>query len=81
MFASPHRGLWNSYDGGVTAPYSATATESFLRDAGVQVLAPHQYLDRWRLDRADVRVIENTSVKRARLQVVPGSPAVSAPRS
>lgn len=58
-------GLWNSFEGGVTAPYSDSATETFLRDAGVSVLVPRQYMDKWRLSRSGVVAVENAEVKRA----------------
>ncbi len=58
-------GLWNSFDGGVTAPYSDPATEALLRDAGVSVLVPRQYMDKWRLSRNGVVEVENTAVKHA----------------
>jgi len=58
-------GLWHSFSGGVTAPYSDAATEALLRDAGVPVLVPRQYMDRWRLRRAGVVAVENAVVKGA----------------
>src|SRR4051812_45293063 len=58
-------GLWNSFDAGITTPYSDPATEAFMRNAGVKVLAPHQYMDKWRLSRTGVEAVDNTSVKRA----------------
>ncbi len=57
-------GLWNSFEGGVTAPYADPATEVFLRDAGVTVLAPRQYMDKWRLSRDGVVAVDNAEVKR-----------------
>jgi L-ascorbate metabolism protein UlaG (beta-lactamase superfamily) len=58
-------GLWNSFEGGVIAPYSDPATDAFLRDAGVKVLVPRQYMDKWRLSRAGVEEADNSAVKRA----------------
>jgi hypothetical protein len=37
----------------------------FLRAAGVVVVVPSQYMDKWRLGRDGVRAIDNSSVKRA----------------
>ena len=57
-------GLWNPFEGGVTAPYSDPATEAFLRDAGITMLVPTQYMDKWRLSRSGVVAVENAEVKR-----------------
>jgi hypothetical protein len=57
-------GLWNSFDAGVIAPYSDPATDALLRDAGVKVLVPRQYMDKWRLDRSGVVAVDNADVKR-----------------
>ena len=58
-------GLWNSFTAGVTTPYSDPSTETFMREAGVQVLAPLQYMDKWRLSRTGVEQVGNAAVKRA----------------
>ena len=57
-------GLWNSFEGGVTAPYSDASTEAFLREAGIPMLVPTQYMDKWRLSRTGVVAVENADVKR-----------------
>jgi hypothetical protein len=46
-------------------PYSDPALEQFLSGAGVQLLKPGPYMDKWRLGRNGVAPIENTAVKRA----------------
>lgn len=58
-------GLWNSFEGGVKAPYSDPATEAFLRGAGVSLMVPSQYMDKWRLSRKGVIAVPNADVKRA----------------
>ncbi len=57
-------GLWNSFEGGVAAPYADSATEAFLRDAGSSGLVPRQYMDKWRLSRKGVVAVDNAAVKR-----------------
>ena len=57
-------GLWNPFEGGVTATYSDPSTEAFLRDAGIKMLVPTQYMDKWRLSRSGVVAVENADVKR-----------------
>jgi hypothetical protein len=58
-------GLFNSFLAGVPAAYADTALEAKLAGAGVRLVRPAQYMDRWRLDRTGVRPIPNDSVKRA----------------
>jgi len=42
-----------------------SATETFLRGAGVSVLVPTQYMDKWRLGSDGVRAVENVVTKGA----------------
>ena len=58
-------GLFNSFFAGVPEAYADTAFEAKLAGAGVRLVRPTQYMDRWRLDRTGVRQIPNDSVKRA----------------
>jgi L-ascorbate metabolism protein UlaG (beta-lactamase superfamily) len=58
-------GLFNPFLAGVPAAYADPALEAKLSGAGVQLVRPAQYMDRWRLDRTGVRAIANDSVKRA----------------
>jgi hypothetical protein len=46
-------------------PYADAPLEQFLNGAGVQLLKPRQYMDKWRLDTNGVKAIENSAVKRA----------------
>jgi endo-1,4-beta-xylanase len=50
---------------GVANPYSDTATVNYLASQGVKVIQPQQYMDKWRLDRSGVHVIDNSAAKRA----------------
>lgn len=58
-------GLFGAFQAGVPAPYSDAALETALRDAGVQLLRPGQYMDKWRLDRNGARAVPNVAVKQA----------------
>jgi len=58
-------GLWQPFEAGMPWPFSDPADEEYLAKAGVQVLKPAQYMDKWRLDRSGIRPIANTAVKRA----------------
>jgi hypothetical protein len=58
-------GLFNSFFAGVPTVYADSALETTLARAGVQLVRPMQYMDRWRLDRTGVHPITNDSVKRA----------------
>ena len=57
--------FWSAFDAGVASPYSDPATDAFLREAGVKVIAPRQYMDKWRLSRDGIAEVENAAVKRA----------------
>jgi hypothetical protein len=57
--------FWAAFDAGVTSPYSDPATEAFMRDAGVKIFAPRQYMDKWRLSRNGVDAVKNATVQRA----------------
>jgi hypothetical protein len=58
-------GLFNPFRAGVPEAYADSALETKLTSAGVRLIRPTQYADRWRLDRTGVRPIPNDSVKRA----------------
>ena len=57
-------GLYASFGGGMPRAYSDRALEQFLTEAGVNLLKPGQYMDKWRLDRNGVQPVANTAVKR-----------------
>jgi hypothetical protein len=60
---------WDDYfsplEAGVAKPYADPALESLLDSAGVTLVRPAQYLDRWRLDRGGVHAVANDAQKRA----------------
>jgi hypothetical protein len=58
-------GLYAPFSAGMPRPYADRALEQFLNEAGIQLLKPGQYMDKWRLDRNGVKLVENTAVKRA----------------
>jgi hypothetical protein len=55
--------FWAPFSAGVTTPYSDPPTEAFMAAAGVRVVRPAQYMDKWRLDRSGVRAIDNSAAK------------------
>lgn len=57
-------GLWNPFLAGVTQPYSDPALETLLASAGVKLLAPRQYMDKWRLDENGTRAISNEEIQK-----------------
>ncbi|HEX4682041.1 MAG TPA: MBL fold metallo-hydrolase [Gemmatimonadaceae bacterium] len=57
--------FYQPFDRGVTQPFASPALEAVLKDAGVELVRPAQYMDKWRLDRSGVRAVPNTQVKRA----------------
>jgi hypothetical protein len=58
-------GLWGAFGAGVPQPYSDPALEGFLERSQVRLIRPLQYMDKWRLDRHGVHVLDNEGVKRA----------------
>ncbi|MEO6526148.1 MAG: hypothetical protein ABIP93_05950, partial [Gemmatimonadaceae bacterium] len=58
-------GLFSPFLRGVPAPYADSALEARLASAGVRLVRPKQYMDRWRLDRTGIRPIANDDAKRA----------------
>lgn len=57
--------FYSPFKAGVSEPYSNAPVEVMLRNAGVQLLRPAQYMDKWRLDRSGIRAVPNDDVKRA----------------
>ena len=58
-------GLWGAFDAGVPKAFADGALEQLLTSSNTAVVAPAQYMDKWRLDRTGVRPIANTEVKKA----------------
>ena len=44
---------------------SEYALERFLEQSQVRLIRPLHYMDKWRLDRQGVHVLDNTAVKQA----------------
>jgi hypothetical protein len=58
-------GLYGAFDKGVPQAYSDANLEQFLQASGITLIRPIQYMDKWRLDRAGIRPVDNTRVKKA----------------
>jgi hypothetical protein len=58
-------GLYGAFEAGPPQPYSDPPLERTLADAGVTLVRPVQYMDKWRLDRSGVHPVPNDDVKRA----------------
>ncbi|MCM3878712.1 MAG: hypothetical protein ND807_01265 [Vicinamibacterales bacterium] len=58
-------GLYGAFEKGVPRAYNDQNLESFLQTAGVTLVRPVQYMDKWRLDRNGVRPLDNAQVKKA----------------
>jgi hypothetical protein len=56
-------GLFGAFKAGPPAPYSDDQLEKLLAAAGVRLVKPAQYMDKWRLDHDGIRPIDNTKVK------------------
>lgn len=58
-------GLWAAFEAGLPTRYSDPQLEEFLAKSGVRLLRPGQYMDKWRLDRHEVRLLNNGAIKQA----------------
>jgi len=57
-------GLFGAFKAGPPQPYADADLASLLEEWRVRQIVPVQYMDRWRLDRNGVQVIDNDEVKR-----------------
>jgi hypothetical protein len=57
-------GLWEPFLAGMPWPFSDPGDEAFLQKAGVTLLKPAQYMDKWRLDARGIRPVANSQIKR-----------------
>jgi hypothetical protein len=58
-------GLFGAFQKGVPQAYSDRPLEEFLTMSHVNLIRPHQYMDKWRLDPAGMHSLDNIAVKRA----------------
>jgi hypothetical protein len=56
-------GLFGAFKAGPPQPYADAALENLLRESGVRVVIPAQYMDRWRLDIHGVQPLDNREIK------------------
>lgn len=63
--------MFGEFTAGVGARYADTAVTRLLDSAGVRLIAPTQYMDRWRLDARGVHAVDNGAARRA-LGLPPG---------
>lgn len=56
-------GLWQPFEAGMPWAFSDAADEEYLAKSGVELLKPGQYMDKWRLDKAGIRPVENNAIK------------------
>jgi hypothetical protein len=56
-------GLYAPFEAGMPQPFASQSLEQYLATAGVQLVRPGQYMDKWRLDRNGIRPVANAAVK------------------
>ena len=56
-------GLFGPFKSGVPGPFADAQLEALLAAAGVVLVRPAQYMDKWRLDRTGVHALDNRAVK------------------
>ncbi|MEO8314110.1 MAG: hypothetical protein ABI645_04875 [Pseudomonadota bacterium] len=57
-------GLFGAFKAGPARPYSDAALTALLKKNDIQLVVPHQYMDRWRLDTNGVHELDTTALKR-----------------
>jgi hypothetical protein len=57
-------GLFGRFKAGPAQPYEDPEVARVLADAGVRLITPVQYMDKWRLDARGIRAMDNSAVKR-----------------
>jgi hypothetical protein len=57
-------GLFGAFKAGPAQPFTDAPLAALLREKNVQLVAPRQYMDRWRLDVQGIRVLDNSTVQR-----------------
>jgi L-ascorbate metabolism protein UlaG (beta-lactamase superfamily) len=57
-------GLFGAFKAGPSQPYGDPELAPVLAGAGVRLVTPVQYMDKWRLDRSGIRAIDNAAVKK-----------------
>lgn len=58
-------GLWQPFEAGMPWAFSDPADEEYLAKAGVTLIKPAQYMDKWRLDKSGIKALPNSAVKSA----------------
>jgi len=58
-------GLWAPFFAGVPMPYADRPLEEYLTKAGIKLLKPAQYMDKWRLSKDGITAVPNDAVKKA----------------
>jgi len=58
-------GLWYPFLKGVPYEWTDPALESLLKEQGVTLVRPLQYMDKWRLDPTGIRAVANDKVKKS----------------
>jgi hypothetical protein len=56
-------GLFSPFASGLPGPFADAQLEKLLAAAGVSLVRPTQYMDKWRLDRSGVHALDNRAVK------------------
>jgi len=56
--------LFGKFKAGPPQPYRDPELAALLEGAGVRLMPPAQYMDKWRLDRKGIRPVANAAVKK-----------------
>jgi L-ascorbate metabolism protein UlaG (beta-lactamase superfamily) len=63
--------FWTPFNEGVAAPFADRELEPWLEGAGIALVRPRQYMDKWRLDHAGMTALNNDAARQS-LGLPPG---------
>jgi glyoxylase-like metal-dependent hydrolase (beta-lactamase superfamily II) len=58
-------GLWDPFEDGLARPFAGGALEAYLREVAIELVAPGQFMDQWRLDATGIQSRNNQAVQQS----------------
>ena len=58
-------GLWDPFEDGLARPFAGGALEAYFRETAIELLAPGQFMDQWRLNATGIQPRNNDTVQQA----------------
>jgi hypothetical protein len=58
-------GLWDPFEDGLARPFAGGALEAYLREMAIELVAPGQFMDQWRLDATGIQSRNNQEAQQS----------------